>query len=96
MTDRDDNYLGLLPDDMSHHLLKLITGGNKYQALIKSVKSNSLAIIVRETFRSRKFRNQPSFVSDHKAVTYSSDHINLVDSDDEPMAEGGEADESLV
>ncbi len=95
-TDMDDNYLGSLPDDMSHRLLKLISGGNKYQALIKSVKPNALSIIVRETFRSRKFKNQPSFVSDHKAVTYSSDHISLMDDSDEVSPDVQESDESLL
>lgn len=95
VADMDDNYLGSLPDDMSHHLLKLMGGGNKYQALIKSVKSNALSIIVRETFRSKKFRNQPSFVSDHKAITYSSDHISLMD-DEEVAIDAQESDESLL
>lgn len=95
VTDMDDNYLGSLPDDMSHHLLKLISGGNKYQALIKSVKSNALSIIVRETVRSKKFRNQPSFVSDHKVMTYSSDHISIID-EDEVVTDSQESDESLL
>lgn len=77
VTDFKDNYLGVLPDDISHLLLKLTKGGNKYQAIIKSIKPNGLAILIRETFRSRKFKNQPSFVSDNKGATYSSDHISL-------------------
>jgi tetratricopeptide (TPR) repeat protein len=63
VTDMEGNYLGVLPDDASHLLMKLINGGNKYQAIIKSIKPNSLSILVREVFRSKKFKNQPSFNS---------------------------------
>jgi hypothetical protein len=62
VTDSDGTYLGVLPDDISHTLLKLIKGGNKYIACVKSVKVNGMAILIRETFRSARFRNQPSFL----------------------------------
>ena len=97
VTDPYDTYLGVLPDDISHLILKLLNGGNKYQALIKSVKSNSLSILIRETFRSRKFRNQPSFLADAKTVSYSSDHISLHNDDmDESPTDTSESEESLV
>lgn len=82
VTDAEGNYLGVLPDDASHLLMKLIRGGNKYQAIIKSVKQNSLSILIREVFRSKKFRNQPSFVADAKTSTYSTDHISILTDDD--------------
>lgn len=62
IVDTLENYLGVLPDDISHHLLRLIKGGNKYELFIKSVRVNSLSIIIKETFRSKKFKNQPSFL----------------------------------
>lgn len=62
ITDPENRYLGVLPDDYSHLLIKLIKGGNKYAAFIKSIKVNGLSILIRETFRSAKFRNQPSFL----------------------------------
>ncbi len=62
ITDSFGTYLGVLPDDISHSLLKLIRGGNKYLACVKSVKVNGIAILIKETFRSAKFRNQPSFL----------------------------------
>lgn len=77
VTDSENNYLGVLADDIAHLLLKLIKGGNKYQALIKSVKTNGLSILIRETYRSRRFKNQPSFLDSSKAITYSSDNITL-------------------
>lgn len=78
ITDFQNNYLGALPDDTAHHLLKLIKGGNKYQAFIKSVKPNNLALIIREVFRSKKFKNQASFLDDAKILSYSSDSLSLL------------------
>lgn len=60
--DSNGNYLGVLPDDISHHLVRLSKGGNKYELFVKSVKVNSLSVIIKETFRSKKFKNQPSFL----------------------------------
>lgn len=77
ITDLEDNYLGVLADDISHLLIRLIKGGNQYSAIIKSVKPNSLSILVREIFRSKKFKNQPSFIEYSKVSIFSSDHITF-------------------
>ncbi|KKU83834.1 MAG: Tetratricopeptide TPR_2 repeat protein [Microgenomates group bacterium GW2011_GWA2_47_8] len=57
------DYLAGLPDDLSYKLIKLIASGNKYEAFIKAVGKNSLAVFLRETHRSRRFTHQPSFAS---------------------------------
>ena len=54
-------YLGALPDDIAHKLIAFIEGGNKYEAYVKSVSPKNLTIFIRETERSEKFTNQPSF-----------------------------------
>ncbi len=77
ITDQEGHYLGVLPDDTGHLLLRLIKGGNKYQALIKSVKTNGLTILIREVFRSKRFKNQPSFLDSSSISTYSSDNISI-------------------
>lgn len=77
INDGNNSYLGVLPDDIAHQMLKLIEGGNKYQAIIKSVKNNGLTILIREVFRSKKFRNQPSFLEESHIVSYPSDHLTL-------------------
>lgn len=94
VTDPSDNYLGVLPDDMSHLLNKLILGGNKYQSLIKSVKSNAVSILIRETFRARKFKNQPSFIADSKSIIYPSDHLSI--SIPEEVIEESSEEETLI
>lgn len=62
VVDTNGDYLGILPDDTSHLLLRLIKGGNKYELFIKSITVNSLSVLIRETFRSKRFKNQPSFL----------------------------------
>jgi len=61
VTTTESVYIGALPDDTAHKLIAFITGGNKYEAFVKSVTPKSLTIFVRETERSEKFTNQPSF-----------------------------------
>lgn len=92
VTDLDNRYLGALPDDTAHHLLKLIKGGNKYQCFIKSIKSNRVTILIRETFRSKKFKNQASFLDTAKFQTFSSDHLSAITSgaEDADLPEEGE------
>ena len=62
IVDGGDNYLGVLPDDINYQMLRLLKGGNKYEIFIKSVRVNGLSIIIKETFRSKRFKNQPSFL----------------------------------
>ena len=62
ITDEGGSYLGVLPDDTAHRLIKLIKGGNRYLAFIKSIKVNGIAILIREVHRSSRFKNQPSFL----------------------------------
>lgn len=62
IVDDYNNYLGVMPDDISHYLLRLIRGGNKYQLFIKSIRVNALAVLIKEIYRSKRFKNQPSFL----------------------------------
>lgn len=90
--DQNGIYLGVLPDDVSHNLVRFIKGGNKYEAYIKSVKVNGLSILVRETFRSKRFKNQPSFL-DYHAPLPSKDIITSLDTEDADEEESLEAEE---
>ncbi len=96
VTDQNDVYLGGLPDDMSFLLMRMMKGGNKYQTLVKSVRQNGLSILVRETFRSKKFKNQPSFIADSKSLNYVSDNITFATNDDETPVETPESDDSYT
>lgn len=59
--DSEGNYLGALPDDLGHRLSVLMKGGNRYEAITKSVSKNAITIFLRETYRANKFHNTPSF-----------------------------------
>ncbi len=96
ITDQEGHYLGVLPDDTGHLLLRLIKGGNKYQAIIKSVKTNGLTILIREIFRSKKFRNQSSFLDSTSVSTYSSDNISLSYDDSSDDSSDQETDENII
>lgn len=88
VTDQNGEYLGVLPDDLSHRLTKLINGGNKYQAFIKSIKFNSLSILIKEVFRSSRFKNQPSFLESTNVIqAYSSDHIIVPNESEDEVVE---------
>ncbi|MBI4040046.1 tetratricopeptide repeat protein [Candidatus Daviesbacteria bacterium] len=93
VTDLNGEYLGVMPDDMSHILTRLIKGGNRYQAYIKSIKTNGLTLLVREVFRSSRFKNQPSFLDNSSPLTYSSDHITIFDNEEESPSEEEELTE---
>ena len=61
---RDENkvYLGVLPDDLSFRLLRLMQSGNTYTVIIKSTDKKSLSVFLRENKRGKRFKNQPSFL----------------------------------
>jgi len=61
--DQNKQYVGMLPDDIGRRLIRFIDGGNLYEAYIKSVDGNKVTIFARETKRTTKFKNQPSFLS---------------------------------
>lgn len=61
VTSPDGTYLGTMPDDLSHRLLRFIKGGNQYQAFVKAVDRQHLEIFIRETKRAAKFAHSPSF-----------------------------------
>lgn len=92
--DQSGNYLGVLPDDMSHHLLRLSKGGNKYELFIKSVRVNSLTVIIKEIFRSKKFKNQPSFL-EYSQTSASTNILSSFDSSGDEETEETEEENEL-
>lgn len=65
--DRNNQYVGVLPDDIGQRLTRFIKGGNDYEAYIKSVENNRVLVFLKETKRSSRFKNQPSFIPVHKS-----------------------------
>ncbi len=57
----EKQYIGVLPDDIGRRLIKFIKSGNKYEAYIKSASPKKIVIFIKETKRSNRYKNQPSF-----------------------------------
>ena len=60
--DQNKQYLGVLPDDIGKRLIKLIKGGNVYEACIKSATEHNVSIFIKEAKRAARYKNQPSFL----------------------------------
>ncbi len=59
--DQNKQYLGVFPDDVGKRLIKLIKGGNTYEACVKSATEHNVCVFVKELKRASKYKNQPSF-----------------------------------
>ncbi len=59
--DSRGKYLGRLPDDLATRLIKLVTAGNKYEVLVKSVEGREIKVFLRELVRGEKVAQIPSF-----------------------------------
>lgn len=83
VVDGNGGYLGVLPDDICHLLIRLLRGGNKYNLFVKSIRVNGLSVLIRETFRSKRFKNQPSFLEKTGHILSNEMISSLNDKDDE-------------
>lgn len=92
IVDTNGNYLGVLPDDINHFLLRLLKGGSKYDLFIKSIKVNAMSVLIKETFRSKRFKNQPSFLENSDATLLSTEIFTALDNqnNEEEMEESAE------
>lgn len=61
VTTLSGKYIGKLPDDIAARLRNLIKGGNKYQAIVKSIKSKDVTLFIKETEKGPKITNETSF-----------------------------------
>ncbi len=61
VVDGNGTYLGALPDDLSTKLIRRLLSGNRYDVYVKTVSKNCLSVIIKETFRAPRFKNQPTF-----------------------------------
>ncbi len=95
IVDSSSNYLGVMPDDISHYLLRLLKGGNKYELFIKSIRVNALAVLVKETFRSKRFKNQPSFLENSDATLRHTDIFTSLDSQNDSDEEESEEEQTI-
>ena len=60
-------YLGQIEPKLGRRLIKLMDGGNRYQAAIIGVSEHGISITVRETYRHQSLQNVCSFPTKSKA-----------------------------
>ncbi len=65
--DSEEQFLGMLPDDICKRLTEFMNGGNEYDAYIWAVNDSKISVFIREIKRVKKFVNQPSFISNEKS-----------------------------
>lgn len=65
--DERNRYIGMLPEDIGKRLIRLLKGGNKYEACIKAIENHQVTIFIKELKRCARFINQPSFISSEAA-----------------------------
>jgi tetratricopeptide (TPR) repeat protein len=58
----DNQYVGVLPDNIGKRLIKFMNAGNKYEACVKAALDHHVIVFLRETKRILKFKDQPSFI----------------------------------
>jgi tetratricopeptide (TPR) repeat protein len=87
----NNQYLGMLPDDVGRRLIKFLEGGNKYEAYVKTAGDHKAIIFIKETKRAKRFENQPSFTHNlsekSKFVVNKTTHQTHTDDDDEDSEE---------
>lgn len=60
--DQNKEYIGVLPDDIGKRLIKLIKGGNEYDAYVKSANDHNVTIFIKESKRALRYKDYPSFL----------------------------------
>lgn len=63
---RDGEYLGQVEPKLGQRLVRLMCGGNEYDAAIVSVNQLGMSVIIRETYRHSSLQNVCSFPSKTK------------------------------
>ena len=63
---KNKTFIGYLPDNISHRLLKLLASGYKYKSVMKSVNPKTPQVFIQEIHSSKKLHGIPSFPLDEK------------------------------
>lgn len=61
-------YIGVLPDDIAKRLIKFINAGSVYDAYVKSANPHKVSIFVKEIKKAKRYKDQPSFLSNSESA----------------------------
>lgn len=81
--DGNKEYIGVLPDDIGKRLIKFMSGGNQYETYIKAANDHGVTIFMKETKRSARYKNQPTFLFGDKTTLSFSKNAFKESSDQE-------------
>lgn len=59
----EQQYIGVLPDDIAKRLIKFIKNGCKYEAYVKSANQHKVTIFIKEIKKTSRYKDQPSFTT---------------------------------
>jgi len=91
----EDVYIGSLPDDLSYRLRKFIHGGNRYDVFVKGLEGSNVQVFIRETQKSTRFKNIPSFPPTSHTMYYADINPSVFQEEPVDIRETGEGiDES--
>lgn len=61
LLDDSNEFIGMLPDNMSRRIIKFMKGGNKYSAYVRGVEERNVITFLKEVKRAKRYENQSSF-----------------------------------
>ncbi len=97
---RDDEYLGQVEPKLARRLIRLIDGGNRYEAAVMGLNDWGISLIIRETYRHPSLHNISSFPTskgehrvylDNDLLRYLEEN-ELDDDEEEPIIYHGNGD----
>lgn len=63
----NEQYIGVLPDDIAKRLIKFIKSGCVYEAYVKSATPHKVSIFIKEIKKTSRYLDQPSFLSNSES-----------------------------
>jgi tetratricopeptide (TPR) repeat protein len=89
---KEDEYIGSLPDDISKRLTYFINEGSIYEVHVKEVGLTAVVVFIREISKGKKVRQFPSFPTNPHIMLSD---INQIDEDEENDSKVGSEDEDI-
>ena len=95
----EHEYLGQIEPKLARRLIRLIYGGNKYDAAILGINGQAISIIVRETYRDRALNGVCSFptrIKEEHRVYLGDNLVNYIGDDSLEDDDGPAIDEEAM
>lgn len=67
----NNQYIGVLPDDVGKRLIKFIKSDGKYEAYVKSSAPHKVSVFIKELKKASRYKDEPSFISVSESLLFS-------------------------